>query len=542
MRQRLLYFFACILSGVSVCAQADTLPWSIDLDDVVVTAQYAPTEARNAIHKVTVLNRQEWEEQGLNDLSELLQRQMTMQVNPDPILGNGLSIQGIGGQNVQIMIDGVPVVGRLGGEIDLTQLNLTQFARVEIIAGAMSARYGSDAAGGVINLITAKEQANLWKIEAGGQYETIDLDRQHLRLGRQLGDWQIDGGLNRYVARFAPEDSLRAGSVPWNPKDQFGYDLNLRYRPSDSLRLNYGYRRFDETVSLLGDIRRPRFRPYVVDEIFDTRRKDHSLGASIGLSPSLSAELTAGWNTFDRYKRTRRRDLEPDTTRLLPGGQDTTRYTGQLVRFSVNTTHQRALGGQLGLEYRWEGGSGGRILDTATQSRTPTTRNVAAWAGLRYRLTATWTVEATARIGYNSRYDHPVVPALHLLWRPTEQWRWRASYAAGFRAPAIQELFFNFIDVNHYIIGSQSLAAERSRNWRLQGAWDGGRRLPLSVDGELFYNRIQDRITIADLAGDARFTYVNLNEYETHGATLQLHYAPDDQWSITTGGALTRVS
>ncbi|MEL7162019.1 MAG: TonB-dependent receptor, partial [Bacteroidota bacterium] len=340
----------------------------------------------------------------------------------------------------------------------------------------------------------------------------------------------------------APEDSLRAGTVPWNPKDQFGYDVNLRYRPSDSLRVRYGFRSFSETVSLLGDVRRPQFRPYVEDELYDTRREDHSLAASLRLSLSLNADLIAGWNTFDREKMTVRRDLEPDTTRLVLGGQDTTRYVGQLVRLSVATTDERVLGGQFGLEYRRESGSGGRILDTASQSREPAITNLAAWAALRYQLSPAWTVEATARVGHNSRYQHPVVPAVHLLWRPTEQWRWRLGYATGFRAPAIQELFFNFIDVNHYIIGSPSLAAERSRNLRLQGEWTGNRRLPLTVDGTFFYNRIQDRITIADLDGDARFTFVNLAEFTTYGSTLQLRYVPSEQWAITAGGALTRVS
>ncbi len=140
-----------ILSLFSVWLYAqseDSLILSVNLDDIVVTAQYLPTEARNSVHKVTVINNREWKEQGVMTLSGLLQRQLTMNVSPDPILGNGLSIQGLGGQNVQIMIDGIPVIGRLGGEIDLTQLDLSRFARVEIITGALSAvlLYTSDAA------------------------------------------------------------------------------------------------------------------------------------------------------------------------------------------------------------------------------------------------------------------------------------------------------------------------------------------------------------------------------------------------------------
>jgi outer membrane receptor for ferrienterochelin and colicins len=392
----------------------------------------------------------------------------------------------------------------------------------------------------VINLITAKEQANEWKLEAGGQYESVNLNQQYFRIGRQVGDFQVDGGLHRYHARFAPVDSLRAGAVPWNPKEQLGYDLNLTYRPTDSLRIRYGFRRFDEVLTLYGAVRRPQFRPYVQDQFFDTRRQDHSLAANYQLSPVWNVDLTAGLNVFDRYKTTERRDLEPDTTRLVVGEQDTTRYTGQIVRLSLGSTTGGRFDAQLGVEYRHETGAGGRILDTATLDRNPALTNLAAWVGLTYRPHADWTIEATTRVGYNNRYDHPIIPALHLLWKPSPTWRWRASYAAGFRAPSIQELFFNFIDVNHFIIGSQSLAAERSRNWRLNGEWSGGNKLPLEVSGELFHNRLTDRITLADV-DDGRFSYVNLAEYETHGATLQLRYEVGERLSVSAGGALTRL-
>ncbi|MTB53146.1 TonB-dependent siderophore receptor [Lewinella sp. W8] len=537
------YFILIVLLqlSVSICAQVDTFLLSVDLDDVVVTAQYAPTEARNAVHKVDVISQESWREQGVNDLSELLQRQLTMNVNPDPILGNGLTIQGLGGQNVQIMIDGVPVVGRLGGEIDLTQLNLDRFSRVEIITGAMSARYGSDAAGGVINLITSKELEHNWRFSANGQYETVGLHRQQFRVGRKLGHFQLDGGLNLYDAQFGPEDSLRQGSTPWNPKDQVGYDLNFRYRPTDSLQLHYGYQRFTEELRLLGEVRRPQFRPYVVDQLFTTVREDHALGGSYWVSPRVIAELTAGWNTFDRDKATARRDVEPDTTSLVPGEQDTTNYSGQLVRLSFATVTDQRLSGQIGVEYRRETGSGGRILDPDTQNREPAMSNLAAWVGLRYDLRDHLTLEATTRFGRNNRYDHPVVPALHLLWRPSAAWRWRVGYAAGFRAPSVQELFFNFIDVNHFIVGNQALLAERSHNLQAHGQWTSPRIAGLDVSGSLFYNRIRNRITLADV-DDGRFSYVNLEEYETHGLTLQLAYEVDDRLFLNLGGALTRLS
>jgi outer membrane receptor for ferrienterochelin and colicins len=536
-----LCLLCCLLGPLLLPGQTDSILLSVDIEDVVVTAQYTPTVARNAVQRVEVIDQREWREQGLVNLSDLLQRQLTMRISADPILGNGLAIQGLGGQNVQIMIDGVPVIGRLGGEIDLTQLSLARFERVEIVTGAQSARYGSDAAGGVINLITRQEQYKKWSLEAGGQYETVDLDQQQIRIGRKLGDFHLEAGVDRYRARFAPLDSLRAGTVPWNPKEQVGYNASLVYAPNDSLRIRYGYRGFAEELSLFGEVRRPHFRPYVRDQFFDTHRRDHALSATYRFNPVWTADLTAGSNAFDRYRRAERRDLEPDTIRLLTGEQDTTRYTGTLGRLSLSSASGGRFDAQFGLEYRRESGAGRRILNTASADRDPVLLNLAAWAGLTYRPHEEWTVEATTRSGYNNRYDHPVVPALHVLWKPSPAWRWRAGYAAGFRAPSLQELFFNFIDVNHFIVGNQNLEAERSTNLRLSGEWIDLKRLPLTVRGELFYNRIRQRITLADM-GEVRFSYLNLDRYETHGATLQLELTPSEQVTLLTGGALTRLT
>lgn len=535
-----LLIILLLLGGTLSAQNEDTLLLSVDLADIVVTAQYAPTDVRNAVHNVTVLKLEEWRQQGVVTLAGLLQRQLTMSVTPDPILGSGLSIQGLGGQNVQIMIDGVPVVGRLGGEIDLNQLNLSRFVRVEIIAGSLSAQYGTDAAGGVINLITAKEQAMPWKLETGGQYESVGYDQTYLRVGRQLGDFQVDGGVNRISARYGSVDSIRAGVVPWNPKNQVGGDMNLRYRPTDSLSIHYGYQTFTERLSLLGPVRRPQFRPYLVDQLFDTERNDHSLSANYQFASNWTANFVGGLNHFTRHKRTQRLDIEPDTTSLQLGGQDTTRYTGQLARLSVSSTTNGRFDVQVGLEYRRETGAGGRILDVQTLDREPIIRNAAAWAGLTYRPLPTWTVEATARVGHNNRYSHPVIPALHVLWKPRPELRFRASAASGFRSPSLQELFFNFIDGTHFITGNQRLLAERSRNLRLSGEWSSNNNLPITVSGEFFHNEVSNRITLADV-DQGRFSYVNLSNYQTHGLSSTIQAEPLQNLKISLGAAITRL-
>ena len=86
---------------------------SFNVDEVIVTAQIKPIFKSEAIQKVKLITRKDIDLQAANNLKELLDKEMNMRLSYDNILGSSVSIQGISGQNVKILIDGVPVIGRL---------------------------------------------------------------------------------------------------------------------------------------------------------------------------------------------------------------------------------------------------------------------------------------------------------------------------------------------------------------------------------------------------------------------------------------------
>lgn len=539
-------------------AELDSIWRSIELEDVVVTAQYAPTHVRNAVHQVKVIQAADIQEQGQNNLAEVLTNQLNLRVNTDPILGAGLRIQGVGGQNVQIMIDGVPIIGRVNGNIDLSQINLNNIDRIEIIEGAMSAQFGSNAAGGVVNIITKKSQLERWRLESVHQYENAGIWNNALTAGARWKRLYASVTLNRFQSQFAPEDSLRlyetrplpsggtfrTKKIPWNPKVQYGLDGMLRYNFSDSSRLVYQYRHFDEVVSNFGEVRRPRFRPYAFDEFYTTIRQDHSLDFETFLKDRYYLKSTTAYNRYGRFTRRQRLDFETGAETPLPEEQDSARFTALLHRSMISAVSSGSLNGQFGLELLHETGRGDRIVDsTAAPFDQARLTNFAAWAGLQYQPVASLTLLFNLRYGYNSKYEHPLIPALHVNWRAKDRsWGLKASYAHGFRAPSLKELHFNFIDVNHFIVGNPNLRAERSRNLSLMA--EGEHELTfqhrLSGSAKLFYNRIEDRIVLAEFAG-AQFNYQNLEDFETHGINLQLQYEYDDNLSLRSGFAYTRL-
>merc|ERR1711965_356759 len=93
-------------------------------------------------------------------LKDVLVNQNNIRVAQDNVLGSSMSLQGMSGQNIKILIDGIPVIGRLNGNIDISQINLNTIERIEIIEGPLSVNYGTDALAGTINLISQKNKKN----------------------------------------------------------------------------------------------------------------------------------------------------------------------------------------------------------------------------------------------------------------------------------------------------------------------------------------------------------------------------------------------
>ncbi|MEM1214506.1 MAG: TonB-dependent receptor [Bacteroidota bacterium] len=516
-------------------AALDSIYKTLELSDVVVTAQYAPTSAENAIHPIKVIKAEEMKAQGQLNLTEVLTNQLNLRVSSDPFLGNGLRIQGIGGENVQIMLDGVPMVGRLNGNIDLSQINLHNVERIEIIEGAMSALYGSNAAGGVINIITKKSQLRTFQINSSNQYESVGIWNNSLSLGASWKGFYASGAVARNHYIFAPVDSFRVLETvtvngeevtrkkePWNPKLQSNTDGILRYSTGDSLSITYQYRYFEEELANYGEIRRPQFRPYAFDDYYNTERHDHSFSLEAYLGDHLYLNTTTAYNQYDRIVRGERLEIEPDTSSLVPGEQDTSVFNTLLHRTVFTTRTDTPWDGQLGFEYLDDTGQGGRIIDETTDPiNASEIQNFASWLGLTYRFDDNLQVQGNLRYGYNSKYDHPWIPALNVHWQPTRRWDIKAGYARGFRAPSLKELHFNFIDINHYIIGNTNLEAEYSENASITLQHETLRRPgnEITTTLKLFYNNIDNRITIAEFEPN-RFNYQNVDRFRTRGANL----------------------
>ena len=331
-----------------------------------MTGEFEPTSAEKAVHEVKVIDAEQIQTMGFQQLDEVLEQQLNLRVNQDPSLGAGLTMQGIGGNNVQIMIDGVPVIGRLDGNIDISQLPLYNVERVEIVQGAMSNRYGTNAAGGVINLITKKNDGAEWSVTTQNQWENVGLLSNTLGLSGRLGRVLLSGSVFRYKSQLFSDDSLRSSQSMWNPKEQVGGDAQFKYYGKKSLEFGISVRYFDELVRDLGEVKRPQFEPYSFDQYFYTRRIDPRAHLKFDMGRNHKFNSVTAFNLYDRVSENRRIDFENDSNYVLDDGQDTSKFTTLLNRTIV--TESGALDGLVQTDAASSSGnSGGPLVNALGQ-------------------------------------------------------------------------------------------------------------------------------------------------------------------------------
>lgn len=522
-----------------------TMQWASNaLGEVVVTGQLSPTDPKAAVHRVRVIPKAEMEARGANNLSELLKTDVNIRIGQDNVLGSSLSMQGISGQNVKVLVDGVPVVGRVDGNIDLSQINLQEVERVEVVEGPLSVSYGTDALAGTINLVSKNSQQQPIEAELKQYWESVQQYNSYAQLGVQLGKYRLSGSYNRiYFDGWSPTEKAWYQKDPriadstrvrnWNPRTQHtGRFTAGRYL--GKMRLHYAAQYYHDRITNRGYPRAP-YGETAFDDQYQTERFDQRLSLTGNAGTKHYVNVVAARNMYSRIKNTWLRDLTTLEGVLTDntGDQDTTNFDLWMSRGSLaRTCDTSALNYQLGYDINVETTKGARIING-----TQTIGDYALFGLLQWKPSKRWTVRPGLRWAYNTGYAAPALPSLNVLHRPTENISVRASYGRGFRAPSLKELYFNFVDINHDIQGNTDLTAETSHNFTLATQWRGQSRLkPLAAEARFWYNHIRNQITLAQEASSTTFRYFNLDEFRSQGVNATLSMTKK-QWSASvTGG------
>jgi len=352
-------FLLSVLCHFSLFAQQDSMVQV--LNQVVCTAMPCPTPVKNAIYAVRVIDQRNILQRGANNLEELLSAETSLRFRSDALLGSGVQIGGIGGENVKVLVDGIPVIGRLNGNVDLSQITLSNVAKIEIIQGSLSSMYGSNASGGVINIITRKTQIKQLELQTSSLFENINIRNNFFNAGYRFKKLLLQGGAGYYRFAGLPTDSSR--SVIWNPKTQYHTRLLAKYYIADNQQFSIGYNYFDEKVDNLGEEKLKNTKnAYAFDDFYTTIRKDINANYQ-GNWDNFSFQSTLGINKFNRLKESFKTKLLGNEHLLLAGLQDTSVFKGFLSRSVGVYKCSPRVNVQAGVESYFESAKGSRIKD-----------------------------------------------------------------------------------------------------------------------------------------------------------------------------------
>lgn len=500
-----------------------------ELSEVVVTGNVGLQSVKQSVYQVRSINKMTIQNRAANNLQEVLNTELGIRFSQDNALGtSNLEMLGMSGQNVKILIDGVPMVGRQGvsNEVNINQIDINTIEKIEIIEGPMSVVYGADALAGVINIITKNPQHKLgYSLQARLQEETVGESYSpfagagnHIRniSGSYTFEkpWKIGGGFTQN--RFGGWRGSHTGrQFEWLPRDQ---DLGNFFVATSykSIDIDYALDILNETITTYG----PENRLEVIDKNFVTNRFMHRLNAKWDLSSTFKLSLQGAHTDFSRKTETWVTNVRTSESNLSaqPGSQTRIDYTGFTWRMMGQWIVSPKLNLQPGIDINTERGAGERISDNEG------IQDYAAFVTGEWSPTDKIKIRPGLRKAYNSAYQAPpVIPSINSKFILAKSLDLRLAYAHGFRAPSIRELFFDFFDASHSIVGNPDLRAETSHsfNGSLNFQKEGGSSILKKTSLTGFYNKVSDKIAYGIDPIDPRITTLfNIESFRTAGLML----------------------
>ena len=549
--RKILFAALSSLTISSLSAQEDTTK-AKELSELVVTGQYKPQSAKASVYQVRTISKDRIQKQGATKLQDVLSNELNIRFTQDVATGGSdITMMGLKGQNVKILVDGLPMTGRQGtsNEININQIDINTIERIEIVEGPMSVVYGADALAGVINIITKKAAAEKFSVTARVQEETIGneygikqgIHNQYAGLTFRIKNWELGGGFgHNYFGGWS--DTATGRELVWHKKDQLlanGFvafhknKFNIRYRIDglDEIITNPGnFQTFPDQVS-------GEYLAY--DQEYLTSRLMHQLQSSYFVNSDLNFQLQSSYSDYSRqvFSTTVSQETGKVNLDMGTGRQSVIDFTGFTLRGIVNYRLSEIISFQPGVDINLDRGEGERLKSGKNQVDD-------------YAVFVTWEVTPSKKINIrpglrfisNSVYDAPpVIPSINTKFVLSNNLDLRLAYARGFRSPSLRELYFNFFDANHQIVGNTDLEAETSHSFTGSLNWNKtteSRVVYTTVLGG-FYNKVKNLIDYAVSASDPNvFILTNVSDSKTAGVNLNT-IAKYNQWNISVGGAYT---
>lgn len=517
--------FACLAAGSAAAHAAETL----ELEDMVVTASGFEQSVEDAPASVTIITGEQLRKKSYHDLGDALR-------DVEGVLVNGsanetdISIRGMPPDYTLILVDGkrqssreARVNGNRGYEQSFVP-PAEAIERIEVVRGPMSSLYGSDAIGGVINIITRKVSP-----EWGGSISYDYSARQHSDQGNArntqfylngpiVQDWLGLQVWGRYLDRQADDDVQETNG--YSKADHRDLTARLAFTPNvdHDILLEAGATRLKN-----GDGLSPNWATRE-----QKNNRDHW---------SLSHQGRWGWATSDvsiAQEKSSREGLASESQTDVLGRNPEVKNTVVDAKLVIPTTYHITTAG-----LQWNDSSlsdWNQGLNDRKDYEFSVVQK-ALFAEDEWSLTDTFALTTGLRLDEHEEFGTHVNPRIYGVWHATDDWTFKGGVARGFKAPEIRAVVPGYATLrrNTYVMfGNPDLKPESSTNYELSAMWSN--RNNLSAGATVFHNVFKDKLSTVTTTerwnGYIIMDRINIDEATITGLEL------NGKWDISRGLAL----
>ncbi|PRX56045.1 TonB-dependent receptor plug domain-containing protein [Flagellimonas meridianipacifica] len=430
----IIFFFMCSLG---LWAQVESKNDSIlteNLDEVVVTATRTVRQLSSLPLPVTLIPKKQIARSGVTRLDEILEEQTGIVLTPDATIGGGegVQIQGIASDYILVLIDGVPVVGRSSGNLDLSRFAIGNIKQIEVVKGPSSALFGSEALGGVINIIT--EKPNTSKMSGQVTHRAATFNNQNTTVSINQRNKEL--GYSIFVDRLSTDGfDLVNGDEGQTINPFFNYTFNGRlfYDFSDNLRVFASGRYF------LQDF-----------EVPSGTSEERDGNVQLRLDHKLSKKSQFEYELYYTNYVTNEQTVDPIENEILLDNDFDQKLFRPEVRFNNSFDVDNTL--TLGGGYNFE------TLDRSLFGEQVSFDSQYVFAQYDFKPFEKLNVIVGARFDNHSEYNSQLSPKISARYAIAPNFAIKGSVGSGFKAPDFRQLYLDFTNAqggNYSVFGKE---------------------------------------------------------------------------------------
>ncbi len=503
------------------------------LSEFVITGTRTERSVASLPVPVQVITAESIQKSGVSRLNEIIQEQTGLITVPSFGGGEGIQIQGLDAAYVMILIDGQPLVGRSAGTLDLSRITVNNIERIEIIKGASSSLYGSEALAGVVNIITKKLSTDGdWKLNLNYRLATFNTNdaTASIRYGKNKVAFEL------FSNYFSAQGYDLGGNNLFQTVEPF---YNYTVQPKLKIQLS-------EQIDLVANIRyytqNQENRAVINGGNYEGESIIEEWNNSIFINQKINDQLKIVYDLYatnyrtDEYLNDALEDLFEESF-----------YDQWFFRPEVRVHWRKGLNlltTGIGMNYE-------------TMERTYFTERAHLnseylFAQYEWFIKEKWNILAGFRYDHHHQYKSQFSPKLGVNYKYNSYLAIKASAGYGYKAPDLRQLYFDFTNSSFgYTVAGYNVAPNRLALLESQGQILFSNNLdystPLkpessintnigafyqkdkwSFDANFFYNQIKNLIDTRAIAqrtnGQSVFSYFNLDQIFTYGIELNTTY------------------